>query len=174
MDDFVPFGGGPFSQCSCLLLFARGMDVLSTRVATPNLVLEANPIVKKLGWKWSILLNLVFCVMLAIWPLSAIIISTMSILVAARNFQSAWLMRTLGEELYRSWHAARLRETKFSFFMLCLLAQAALTAAVGCGLIYYSPTNPVPFAIGLGIIVYAIAVVFYTSLSVWRLRRSMG
>jgi hypothetical protein len=174
MDDLVPFGGGIFFAMLCLLLFARGMDVLSTLVATPNLVLEANPIVRKLGWKWSILLNLVFCVGLAISPLSAIIISTMSVLVAARNFQSAWLMRTLGEEHYRSWHAARLRETRFSLFMLCLLAQAALTALVGCALMYYSPENPVPFAIGLGIIIYAIAVVFYTSLSVWRLRRSVS
>ena len=29
------------------------MDFLSTWVATPNLVLEGNPIAKKLGWRWG-------------------------------------------------------------------------------------------------------------------------
>ena len=37
--------------CSCCCWCARGMDFLSTWVATPNLVLEGNPIAKKLGWK---------------------------------------------------------------------------------------------------------------------------
>ena len=81
-----------------LLFVARGMDFLSTWVATPNLVLEGNPIAKKLGWKWGIPLNLALCVGLAFWPLPAIVISTTSVLVAARNFQSAWLMRSLGEQ----------------------------------------------------------------------------
>ena len=81
-----------------LLVFARGMDFLSTWIATPNLVLEGNPIAKKLGWRWGLLLNVVLVLALALWPLSAIVISTTSVLVAARNFQSAWLMRSLGED----------------------------------------------------------------------------
>jgi hypothetical protein len=143
-------------------------------VATPHLVLEGNPLAKKLGWKWGLPMNVVFCLAFAFWPISAIIISTTSVLVAARNFQQAWLMRSLGEEVYRSWHVARLQETRISLYLFCLLGQTALTAMVGAALIWFNPDAMVAMAIGLGIIAYAGAVAFYTLLSVWRIRRSMG
>jgi hypothetical protein len=174
MDDLVPFGSRDYFVLFGLLLFARGMDILSTWVATPNLVLEGNPIAKKLGWKWGIPANLLFCAGFALWPLPAIVIATTSVLVAARNFQHAWLMRSLGEDAYRSWHVARLQETRISLYLLCLLGQTGLTAAVGAGLIYFAQPYFVPLAIGIGIVVYAITVAFYTLLSVWRIRRALG
>jgi hypothetical protein len=176
MDDFVPFGSRIYAQVFLLLMVARGMDFLSTWVATPNMVLEGNPIAKKLGWKWGIPLNLAFCFGFAFWPLPAIVISTTSVLVAARNFQSAWLMRSLGEQLYREWHIERVQETSASLYLFCLFAQTALTAGVGAAVMYFSDTdrgpNPVLLAIGLGIIAYSVAVAFFTSLGVWRLRRA--
>src|SRR5277367_6944372 len=108
MDDTVPFGSHWYLTMLALLVFSRGMDFLSTWVATPTLALEGNPIAKKLGWKWGLLVNLTLCLGFALWPLPAIVISTSSVLVAARNFQQAWLMRSLGEEVYRAWHVARL------------------------------------------------------------------
>jgi hypothetical protein len=173
MDDFVPFGSGIYCILLGLLMFARGMDFFSTWIATPHLVLEGNPLAKKLGWKWGILLNVVLCFALALWPMSAIVISTTSVLVAARNFQSAWLMRSLGEEIYRQWHVARLQETRLSIFLFCLFAQVLLIALVGAALIYFA-TDLIPMAIGAGIVCYAVAVAFYTSLSVWRIRRALG
>jgi small-conductance mechanosensitive channel len=174
MDDFVLFGSGIYCVVFALLAFARGMDFLSTWVATPNLVLEGNPLAKKLGWKWGIPVNVVLCFAFAFWPLAAIMISTTSVLVAARNFQHAWLMRSLGEESYRSWHIARIQETRVSLFLYCLLGQTALTGGVGAALIWFSLPQVVPLAIGLGIVSYAIAVAFYTLLSVWRMRRALG
>jgi hypothetical protein len=120
------------------------------------------------------LLNLVMCIVLAAWPLSAIVISTSSVLVAARNFQQAWLMRSLGEEIYRHWHVERVQETRISLYLFCLFAQTSLTAAVGGVLMYFGGYSLIPVAIGLGIVSYAVAVAFYTLLSVWRLRRSMS
>ena len=120
MDDFVPFASRSYCLMFLLLFVSRGMDFLSTWVATPNLVLEGNPIAKKLGWKWGIPLNVALCLVLAFWPLSAIVISTTSVLVAARNFQSAWLMRSLGEELYRDWHVERVQETRVTLYLFCL------------------------------------------------------
>ena len=155
-----------------LLLFARGMDFLSTWIATPNLILEANPIAKKLGWKWGIALNVAICFGFAVWPLSAIVIVTTSLLVAARNFQSAWLMRSLGEERYRGWMTEQMEQTSFSLYLFCLLAQTSLTAGLGAALVCFSDLHLVPFAVGMGIITYAVAVVFYTLLSTWRRRRA--
>jgi hypothetical protein len=175
MDDIVPFASREYFLMLALLAFSRGMDFLSTWIATPNLVLEGNPIAKKLGWKWGAPLNVAICLLLALWPLSAIVVSTASVLVAARNFQSAWLMRSLGEEIYRNWHVERIQETRVTLYLFCLAGNTLLTAAVGVALIYFS--NPesagfVAFAIGMGMIAYAIAVAFYTLLAIWRIHRA--
>src|SRR5512141_2208201 len=121
MDEFVPFGSNAWFGYLGLLLFGRGMDFLSTWVATPNLVLEANPIARRLRWRWGIPVNILLCGAFALMPLAAIIITTTSVLVASRNFQLAWLMRTHGEENYRTWFIERLEETPLSLFLWCLL-----------------------------------------------------
>jgi hypothetical protein len=170
-DEFIPLGSPVYCAYLALLLFARGADFTSTWIATPNLVLEANPLAKKLGWKGGIALNLTLCAMFALWPMPAVIIATTSVLVAARNFQSAWLMRSLGEERYRCWFAEQLRQTSLWLYLVCLLAQATLIAGVGGVLMYFSSQQMIPFAVGMGIITYAVAVTLYTLLSVWRMRR---
>ena len=176
MDDFVRFASRSYALLFLLLIATRGMDFLSTWVATPNMLLEGNPLAKKLGWKWGIPINLALCFAFAFWPLPAIVISTTSVLVAARNFQSAWLMRSLGEQLYREWHVERVQETSVTLYLFCLFAQTVLTAGVGGAVIYFCnwDRDLVPLAIGLGIIAYALAVAFYTLLGIWRLRRSMA
>ena len=171
MEDAIPFASRLYGFCFVALFFSRGMDFLSTWVATPNLVLEGNPIAKKLGWRWGIPLNVAVCFGLAFWPASAIAVSTTSLLVAARNFQSAWLMRSMGEENYRDWHVERIQETRITLYLFCLAGNTLLTAAVGFAVIYFSGALLVPFAVGLGIVAYAAAVAFFTLLAVWRLRR---
>jgi len=172
MDDPVPFGSRIYCLTLALLVLARGLDFLSTWIATPNLVLEGNPVAKKLGWKWGIPVNLVVSVLLARWPVPAIVLITTSLLVAARNFQSAWLMRSMGEEAYREWHVARIQETPIALFLLCLAGNTVLTACVGGVLILFSQMLVVPFGIGAGIVAYGGAVAFYTLLALWRLRRA--
>jgi len=172
MDDMVPFGSREYFLMLALLAFSRGMDFLSTWIATPNLLLEGNPIAKKMGWKWGLVVNVVMIPALALWPLSAIVIATASVLVAARNFQSAWLMHSLGEEIYRQWHVERVQETRVTLYLFCLAGNTLLTAGIGTALIYFSNERLVPFAIGMGMVAYAVAVAFYTLLAIWRLRRA--
>ena len=172
MEDPVPFGSHEYFLMLALLVFARGMDFLSTWVATPNLLLEGNPLAKYLGWRWGLLLNAVMVTTLALWPLSAIVIATASVLVAARNFQSAWLMHSLGEDAYREWHVQRVRETRVTLYLFCLAGNTLLMAGIGVVLIGFSRMRLVPFAIGMGMITYAAAVVFYTLLAVWRIHRA--
>ncbi len=171
MEEFVPFGSRHYALMFLLLFVARGMDFLSTWVATPNMVLEGNPIAKKLGWRWGIPLNLAMCFGFAFWPLPAIVISTTSVLVASRNFQSAWLMRSLGEQIYRDWHIERVQETSVTLYLFCLFAQTALVGGVGGAAVYFSEGRLELLAIGLGIVGYALAVTFYTLLGIWRMRR---
>ena len=117
MDDLVAFGSRTYVLCLALALFGRAMDFLSTWIATPNLVLEGNPVAKLLGWRWGAVVNLVVCLFAAIWPLLAIVTTTTSLLVAARNFQSAWLMRSMGEEAYRDWYVQRMAETRITLYL---------------------------------------------------------
>ena len=174
MEDMIPFGSRTYFLLLCLLLLSRGMDFLSTWVATPNMVLEGNPLARKLGWKWGIPINLGLCFVFAYWLFPAVVISTTSVLVAARNFQSAWLMRTLGEQLYRDWHVERVQETSVTLYLACLFGQTLLTAGVGAAVLYFSnpETEPVLTAIGFGIVAYALAVTVFTLLGIWRLRRA--
>ena len=172
MDNPVSFDSREYLLMLALLVFGRGMDFLSTWVATPNLALEGNPVAKKLGWKWGLSLNAVLIVVLAMWPLSAIVVATASVLVAARNFQSAWLMRSLGEDAYREWHVQRVRETPVTLHLFCLAANTLLTAVVGAVLIGFSRMHLVPFAIGMGMVAYAIAVAFYSLLAIGRIHHA--
>ena len=168
MDELLPFGDMDYLVLLALLLFARGMDFLSTWVATPHLVLEGNPIAKWLGWKWGILINLALCGFFASAPLPAVIIATTSLLVAARNFQGAWLMRSMGEQAYRFWMSERLADGRMGLFVFCLFAQAVLMAGIGVALIWFGDTLLVPTGVGVGMIGYALAVVIYSLLSLWR------
>jgi len=175
MDDSVSFASREYFIMLAILVFSRGADFLSTWVATPHLVLEGNPIAKWLGWKWGAVVNVILVTSLAMWPLSAIVVSTASVLVAARNFQSAWLMRSMGEDAYRDWYVQRMSETRITLYLFCLAGNTLLTAAVGLALIVFSTAKDylliVPMGVGMGIIAYAVAVIIYTLLSVWRSRR---
>ena len=175
MEDSVPFASREYFIMLAILAFSRGTDFLSTWVATPHLVLEGNPVAKWLGWKWGAVVNVVLVLSLAMWPLSAIVVSTASVLVAARNFQSAWLMRSMGEDAYRDWYVQRMSETRIALYLFCLAGNTLLTTAVGVALIMFSTTQDyvliVPMGIGMGIIAYSVAVIVFTLLSVWRSRR---
>jgi hypothetical protein len=45
------------------------------------------------------------------------------LLVAAHNFHSAWLMRSMGEEAYRDWFLERMAQTRLPFYFACLWAK---------------------------------------------------
>jgi len=121
-----------------------------------------------------VIVNLGMCGYFATWPLPAIVIATTSVLVAARNLQTAWLARALGELAYRSWISARFAQTRWGLYLFCVWGQALLTAAVGGALMFFCPLQLVPFAVGMGIVTYAAAVAFYTVLAAWRSRRTLA
>jgi hypothetical protein len=171
--DFLPFASREYCLMAALLFFARGMDLFSTRVATPQLKLEANPLARRLGWKFGIPVNVAVCIGFSFWPLPAIIIATSGLLVAAHNFKSAWLMRGMGEDAYRELIVEQIARAGMPLCLLCLFGETALTALIGAALVCFSGMESVPFAIGLGVLGYAAIVLFYTSLSLWRLRGEM-
>ncbi|HTH48400.1 MAG TPA: hypothetical protein VMB21_12885 [Candidatus Limnocylindria bacterium] len=170
VDDFVAVGSRLWLVLAGLILTGRTCDLLSTWIATPNLVLEGNPVARRLGWKFGVPLNFVLALVLACWPLPAIALTTTSLLVAARNLQSAWVMRTLGEHSYRCWMSDRMAECPRGLAWACFLGEAGLFTAVGGALMWFARWQLVPFGVGLGMAAYGFAVALFTSISLWRLR----
>lgn len=171
LDEFVPAGSAAWWVFAGVVAAARAADLFSTWVATPGLELEANPLARRLGWRWGIPLNLVMTLASALWPMLAVSLATTSSLVAARNLQHAWLMRSLGETGYRLWFADRIASAPPRLVWLCFMGEAALTGGVGAALMVFGPAMLVPFAVGLGVFAYGAAVALFTGLSLWRFLR---
>ncbi|NBR85864.1 MAG: hypothetical protein EBY09_11375 [Verrucomicrobia bacterium] len=168
MDDFAAFASRDYLITLGLLVFARGMDFLSTWFATPTLVLEANPLAKWLGWKWGIACNLLLCLATAHWPLAGLILVTTSLLVAARNFKSAWLMRALGERDYSLMVGEAMSRTNRRSYCVSVMGETLLFGLVGLAVVVSSDWSSLPLAIGTGMLAYAVAVAFYSLLVLWR------
>ena len=66
----------------------------------------------------------------------------------------------------------RLEETPIMLFLGCLLGQTALAGGLGIALVIFANDRLVPVGIGLGMVGYAIAVVVFTLISLWRGRRA--
>jgi hypothetical protein len=169
VEDFVPFASRDHLITLGLLVFARGMDFLSTWFATPTLALEANPLAKRLGWKWGIAFNLGLCLAAAHWPLAGLIVVTTSLLVAARNFKSAWLMRALGEADYSLLVGDAMHRSTRRSYLVSVLGETLLFGLVGGAVVASSEWPSIPLAVGMGMVAYAVAVTFYSLLGVWRM-----
>ncbi len=172
MEDWIPFFSSDYWWLFAALVFSRGMDLLSTYIATPNLALEGNPIAKRLGWKWGGLMNATVSVVFAAWPMVAIILVTTSLLVASKNFSVAWNMRSMGEASYQHWYSEQMMQTSIGLYLFCLGGQTVLVCLVGAALVMFS-SELIPVGIGFGIMAYSAAVAFFTLLGVWRRRLAM-
>ncbi len=170
IDEFITAGSRPWVALAAMTATARSMDLLSTWIATPRLTLEGNPIARRLGWRWGIPMNGALALVFACWPLLAISLITTSCLVAARNLQSAWLMRSMGELDYRCWMADRMATSSRRLVWGCFLGEALMTGVVGGTLMGSSEWRLVPFSIGLGMLAYSFAVGLFSTLAVWRNR----
>jgi hypothetical protein len=140
-----------------LLLGGRGLDFLSTWIATPSLLLEANPIMRWLGWRVSLVLNGLVCLVAATMPFVAVLVSVTSVLVAARNLQGAWMSRAMGEYEFRDHLREQFRRADPRLVLGCVWAQAVLYGAVGAALVTLS-NDVFALAVGYGIVGFALAI----------------
>ncbi|MGB0582894.1 MAG: hypothetical protein ACPGVU_24695 [Limisphaerales bacterium] len=169
----IPVDSGYYILLVLILALARGADLLSTWIASPNLALEGNPIVRWLGWRLGMLANVMLCLVVARYPLISVAAATMSILVAARNFKTAWMMRAMGEERYLAFSLNQMLLTDRRLYYFCLFAECFLFGIIGLAVACYSEVPSTPLAVGVGIVLYAVAVGFYSCLSLWRSLRGL-
>ena len=81
------------------LLIARIGDIGTTYLLSPNLKLEANPIIRRLRWPYAIA-TLLICLIPYVSPRGAVTILVASLLVSMSNSLRLWLVRTVGEDEY--------------------------------------------------------------------------
>ncbi len=167
MDIVVDAGSRWWWGSLLALLAGRALDLLSTWISTPRLENEGNPLSRRLGWRGGIAFSILISFGAAFVPLIAIILATTSFLIAAENFRSAWLMKTMGEHAYRDWYLRRVSETPRSLYLGCLLGKTAPFILLGVVLAAGSGLRPIPFGMGVGMIGYGLAVLLYT----WLARR---
>jgi hypothetical protein len=156
---------------AALLLLGRLGDIVSTRLITPTLRLEANPVVRRLGWRFawaSLLLALVpyYSVAFGIAALAV------SLLVSASNLSRGWMFRALGEARADEFLLRVARQGRLATALGFLFSGAAFVVVAGVVLMWLSGSVGAPsYWFGVGIVIYGIAIALHGSASIIRLFR---
>ena len=159
---YAPLLGRAYWAALALLGVARGLDFLSTWIATPDLSLEANPIARRLGWRAGIVVNVFVCLVAAAMPFIAVLISVTSLMVAARNFQAAWVARTMGEYEYREHLETQFHRADKRLVLGCVWAQGLLYGTVG-GAVVFLAGDLMAQAVGWGIVSFGLAIAVHST-----------
>jgi len=157
---------------AALLLVSRIGDVLSTWLVTPGLTLEANPLVRKLRWRFALLTLLIAGVPYLSLPAGLMMLPPF-LMVSASNITGAWLVRRVGEQRYFELMLEAARQSRLRQAIWPLLASAAflLLLAASVWLFYPDPARDWGFWIGMGIALYAGVRVLHGSLYYRRIFR---
>src|SRR5512132_741690 len=152
-----------------LLLVSRLGDVISTRLATPTLALEANPLVRRLGWRFA--LATLLLPLVAYFDTSlAMMVLVPSLLVTASNLSKGWGMRTMGENAYLELVQGLARRSRV-WEPLSFLAGACVAVA-GATLCTLEGPSHWGYWFGLGVIVYGAAMAVHGTAFILRLFKS--
>ena len=158
-----------------LVLISRLGDIGTTYLATPKLKLEANPIVRKLGW-WFGIASLLLC-LVPYWSTAAgIIILVPSLMVSASNASRIWFVRAYGESEYVDLLQRLAMKSKLSHALAATLVSAMFVALIGFILLLLSPdpSKDWGYWFAFGFFSYAFVMGFYGSLFFIKLFRKAG
>lgn len=149
-----------------LVLIGRIGDIGSTYLVTPTLQLEANPIMKRLGW-WFAIATLLTCLVPYYSTAAGIIILIPSLMISASNIGKIWFVRVYGETAYLELLLSMAKRSRLSHALLPVIAAATFIALIGLTLLLLSPdpSKDWGYWFGFGFLAYAFTIVFYGSLS---------
>lgn len=164
---------GHFELVLCfLILLARAGDIGSTFLATPKLVLEANPIMRRLGW-WFAPLTLLVCLVPFYSTAIGVVLLVPSLFVSASNISKIWVVRAYGELEYRELLYRLARKSKKRYALAGVAASSSFIGLAGGVLLYLSPDPDREWGywFALGLLGYAFAICLHRSLFVFRIFR---
>jgi hypothetical protein len=153
-----------------LILVSRIGDIGTTYLVTPTLALEANPIMRRLGWRFA-LLTLAICFVPYLSLGAGVMILVPSLMVSASNASRIWVARTMGEREYKAFLERVAAASKLRHALAGLLVSAAFVILVGSVLVLLYPDSAEDYAFwfGAGIIAYGLVIAIHGSLSLIRL-----
>jgi hypothetical protein len=156
-----------------LILLSRLGDIGSTYLASPNLELESNSLIRRLRWPFAAL-TIMVCV-IPWWDVgSGIVIMVASLLVAASNSSKLWLIRAMGETEYRALLVRMAASAKLFPSLIFSLMPALFMSILGATVMYLYPseTTDPGYHVGLGIVGYALVVAWYGPITFLRYRNA--
>lgn len=156
-----------------LLLLARLGDVGSTYLISPQLKLEANPIVRRFRWPFAGLTVLLAAIPYYSLPVG-IAFLIVSLLVCASNCSRMWFVRTMGESQYYALIIEMARRAPLGLgIIFCLLSPLCMLMIGGVILMFYpDPHRDWAYYFGIGFLLYAFAIGTYGTLAFLRYRRA--
>jgi uncharacterized membrane protein len=83
------------------VIFARSLDILSTRYVTKELKLETNKLARKIGWKGMILMQIPLILLGVLDFYFAFFIFMWSLFLLANNLEGSWYVKEVGEDAYK-------------------------------------------------------------------------
>jgi hypothetical protein len=156
-----------------LILLSRLGDIGSTWLASPNLELESNSVIRRLRWPFALLTIGVFII--PWWDVgSGIVIMVASWLVAASNSSKLWLIRAMGETEYRALLTRMAAQARPVHSVIFSLMPALFMGILGATVMYLYPSESTDpgYHVGLGIVGYALVVAIYGPLTFLRYRKA--
>ena len=155
-----------------LLLFARLGDIVTTYLVTPRLVLEANPIVRRLGWPFAIA-TLGVCVVPYVSTNIAVGLLMGSLLVSAGNAGRIWFARAMGEQAQMDLMLTAARRSSLSHALASVWASALfLGVAGGVVALFYPTPRAWGFWLAAGVAAYGVVIAVHGTLFMVRLFRT--
>jgi hypothetical protein len=145
-----------------ILTIGRSLDLLSTWYGTPNFEIELNTWMKKVGWRNTILINIVLVLVASRSRKSAIILGTLSMIIAARNFQVGTMARAIGEQNYRATYRKFVSSTPWYFNMLPIFCESAIYMTIGiaiCELVGRNPQGNLEYVGDIGLCMFSVGAI---------------
>ena len=156
-------------------LISRLGDIGTTFLVSPTLSVEANPIAKRLGWKYIFATSA-----LALVPYHSVhggmMILTTSFLIAALNASEAMLARFLGEGKYAALHREAIQKMPISLGLSLLCLPAIFFVMLGLVILILFPnsSNGWGFDIAMGTMLCAAALLILYPIRFFSERRLLN
>src|SRR4030095_6516125 len=158
---------------AALVLVSRIGDIATTYFVTPTLSLEANPIVRRLGWKFA-LVTLLVCLIPYVHLGGGLAVGVASLLVSSRNASSIWMARGLGEQSLRDLYRSLATRTRLRQAIVPTAVSGAFASLAGIAVMYFSEDlESLSSWAGFGVVMYGLVIALHHSLFYRRLYRGV-
>jgi hypothetical protein len=153
-------------------LVSRLGDIGTTYIVSPTLRVEANPIARRLGWRY-----IFATAVIALIPYRSIhggvLVLTASFLIAASNASEAMLARFMGEENYAALNREAIRKTPvlLGLSLLCLPAIFLMMLGLMMLLLFPESSNRWGFDVAEGPMAAAAAILIFYPIRFFSERR---